>query len=94
MTGAGGYVVVLFGGPAEAWCPLARCPLGTAQWFPDQPAAATYASRVPAGFVPHLVAVVADAAPDQDHQAGPPTIGAGPWRLGRRRACLKAGDPP
>lgn len=72
MSGPGGYVVVLFGDPAEQWCTLGRCPLGTAQWFPDRAKAAEYASRVPAGFDPHLIGLVADVDLDQDHQADPP----------------------
>ncbi|MES2343830.1 MAG: hypothetical protein V4597_19345 [Pseudomonadota bacterium] len=68
-AGPGGYVVVLFGDPAEAWCTLCRCPLGTAQWFPTQTKAAEYAGSVPAGFVPHILLVAAD--PAQDHPASP-----------------------
>lgn len=83
MTGPGGYVMVLFGEPAEDWCTLPRCPLGTAQWFPDRAAAAEYARSVPTAFEPHLVAVVAGAALDLtaepvkiDSQGPPPSAPA------------------
>ncbi len=52
-----GYIVVLFGGSADDWCDLARCPLGTAEWFPTREAAAEYCDTVPAGFQPHILTV-------------------------------------
>lgn len=53
-----GVVVVLFAaGPAEGWCTLNHCPLGTAEWFPSREAAGVYLASLPAGFQPHILTV-------------------------------------
>lgn len=52
-----GYVVVLFGDMADGWCALARCPLGTAEWFATRESAAMYCDTIPAGLQPHILSV-------------------------------------
>lgn len=52
-----GYVVVLFGGSADGWCSLGKCPMGSVEWFPTTDAARRYADSVPEGFEPHILRV-------------------------------------
>lgn len=55
-----GVVVVLFGGRGD--CDLRRCPLGSAEWFPDHDQAVAYCATVPATFDPHILLVSTDVA--------------------------------
>jgi hypothetical protein len=50
-----GYVVVLFGGAADGWCTLGKCPMSPVEWFPTEEAARAYADWVPKGFEPHIL---------------------------------------
>ena len=52
-----GYVVVLFGGEADGWCTLNKCPLGTVEWFPTRQDAAQYCDTLPEGFEPHILSI-------------------------------------
>lgn len=55
-----GVVVVLFGfdpGNDHRPCNLTRCPMGTAHWFPNREAAASYCDTVPDAFEPHILIV-------------------------------------
>lgn len=55
-----GWVVVLFGEPADGWCSLSECPLGTAEWFPTREDADRFCAGVPEGMQPHMLIVARD----------------------------------
>lgn len=54
----GGYVVVLFGSPADGWCSLNKCPMAPVKWFETKNEARLYANEVPETFEPHILSVV------------------------------------
>lgn len=59
-TTVSGHVVVTFGGTADEWCKLTRCPMGTAPWFPDREAANAYCQTLPDWLQPHILIVQTD----------------------------------
>jgi hypothetical protein len=56
-NGPGGYVVVLFGGDADGWCSLNKCPMGLVEWFPTRAEARAYADSTPESFEAHILSV-------------------------------------
>ncbi len=51
------HIVILYGGPADGFCTLNRCPIAVHGVFPTREAAHEYAATLPAGFQPHVLPV-------------------------------------
>lgn len=60
--GPGGYAVVLFGGEADGWCSLNKCPMEVS-WWATREEAERWADWVPAAFEPHIFPLTTQRLP-------------------------------
>lgn len=63
----GGYVVVVFGGPADGWCDLNRCPMYAVGPFDTSEQAHAACEGFPEWQMPHVLRV---KSPDRSDDAG------------------------